>query len=672
MNNLIPADFVEQHQAFTHRFMREASIHHDSHWLNSWIYREAARWPANHAELPRQLLAQARFYWRHLPHPLNHWQPHPVTDPGRNEPCYCGSLRKYKQCCEPLADELRHSALAYEMEIMLLDQLFEALPKTRLKQLLINIPPPAALAGEIAEILFEQDVAFNLIIAMLEASLADLEHLDARAELAYEILLNLFPDGFSNKKKCLWLERGLNCRDTTLRCAAMHRQISALADQGDYPKAWALFQQTLRLQPDNPSHAHLELILLWNQGRQSEAIGRADFWLRKLGGKVSSELLDWLKAFRDNPDATMGITGMHHAPELLDLNQIFSALPAPNADAQQWQNAGDRQFILRHSKAGIGRYLEWQKSVEQESGLIDDASLLLELAVDELRQQPRLTDDLLVLGELCESLNSYPPGPNLLSQTVLARFHGLLEQLLKTLPTKAEASWAMRDNRPWLQSIGNAMILARHCQQLTVAQQLAQSLLRLNPNDNQGIRFNYSCWLMHSGDFNAQLQLAAQYPDDISVQLATDAALAYFRLGQRSQADHALQSVLIEHPQLGDYLQGKKQRPPRGYQQGLIRYNSQDSYWIYWQQCGLLWQTVEVREWLDWCLQKQQTVKNLQRMARKLSASLTAEQRQTKTKAKTKRKPTASRKTAAQKPVTKKTNSTTTAKPTNDQQQDLF
>ncbi|MEP7117595.1 MAG: SEC-C metal-binding domain-containing protein [Acidobacteriota bacterium] len=39
--------------------------------------------------------------------------------PGRNEPCYCGSGRKYKQCCLPADETLAAAARKVKAEIAL-------------------------------------------------------------------------------------------------------------------------------------------------------------------------------------------------------------------------------------------------------------------------------------------------------------------------------------------------------------------------------------------------------------------------------------------------------------------------------------------------------------------------------------------------------------------------
>ena len=53
---------------------------------------------------PLELLAivLGRQLWNAIPLPGNDFRPRPLAEPGRNEACFCGSGRKFKQCCARL------------------------------------------------------------------------------------------------------------------------------------------------------------------------------------------------------------------------------------------------------------------------------------------------------------------------------------------------------------------------------------------------------------------------------------------------------------------------------------------------------------------------------------------------------------------------------------------
>ena len=37
-----------------------------------------------------------------------------MAKPGRNDPCHCGSGKKYKKCCQPKDDEAERQAIAQQ------------------------------------------------------------------------------------------------------------------------------------------------------------------------------------------------------------------------------------------------------------------------------------------------------------------------------------------------------------------------------------------------------------------------------------------------------------------------------------------------------------------------------------------------------------------------------
>ena len=83
----------------------------------------------------------------------------------------------------------------------------------------------------------------------------------------------------------------------------------------------------------------------------------------------------------------------------------------------------------------------------------------------------------------------------------------------------------------------------------------AQELLRLNPGDNQGIRYLLATWLTVVGDDAAVAQLLAAYPDEWSAPWAYTRALHIFRTqGRGQQADKALEEALEVNPFVPMYM----------------------------------------------------------------------------------------------------------------------
>ena len=89
-----------------------------------------------------------------------------------------------------------------------------------------------------------------------------------------------------------------------------------------------------------------------------------------------------------------------------------------------------------------------------------------------------------------------------------------------------------------------------------------REMLRLNPNDNQGIRYLLLVLLLEIGREDEATELLKEYADEWSaVWLYTRALLEFRQHGATTQANKALGDALKENPHVPAYLTGKKRMP---------------------------------------------------------------------------------------------------------------
>ena len=262
--------------------------------------------PSLVAQMPPDEEAQRAFafatfreVWNRVPRPDHDWRPRPLPKPERNDSCPCGSGDKYKQCCGPLAGA---SPLGGE-GLSLLSYVLERFPMAQYKNLPFNKLSPEEL-GHVASQWLEQN-RYDVAVALLEPLLADPAKLDARHEYAFDMLCDAYLELGHPVKRMRLAESLMQTPDRVLKSAAMHRRCTMLADKGEYLAAWKLFKEAQRIDPDNPSLAHLEVLLLINQGEVGEAQERARFWARRLkklgyGGK---KIVDLMEEIAQNPRA---------------------------------------------------------------------------------------------------------------------------------------------------------------------------------------------------------------------------------------------------------------------------------------------------------------------------------------------------------------------------------
>src|SRR5262249_38122431 len=124
--------------------------------------------------------------------------------------------------------------------------------------------------------------------------------------------------------------------------------------------------------------------------------------------------------------------------------------------------------------------------------------------------------------------------------------------------------WGIIETRPYMRAReGLAMCLW----QLGEHQQAIEhytDMLRLNPGDNQGIRYVLANCLLRQGDDAALGKLLDQYKDDAMAEwMYTRALLAFRREGAGKKADAALKKAMKQNKFVPAYLLGNKQLPRR-------------------------------------------------------------------------------------------------------------
>jgi Flp pilus assembly protein TadD len=217
----------------------------------------------------------AGMIWNSTPLPSNHFKLRPMPLPKRNDPCHCGSGKKYKQCCARLPAT---PALSTD-EIWPI--LFEKLDKeTAARAIRENHVPINALSTMAYEHLESNQPKKAAALPLFDGNI---RKTNDDAEYALTLLCNTYDELGHNKKKTTLLQ---NIIDTVprspLRSGAWQRLSTIRIDNGDANGAWAAFQNAQRDDPKSMSLGLLEVQILNAQGRNEKARQRADFWVRQM------------------------------------------------------------------------------------------------------------------------------------------------------------------------------------------------------------------------------------------------------------------------------------------------------------------------------------------------------------------------------------------------------
>ncbi|WP_242370701.1 SEC-C metal-binding domain-containing protein [Anaeromyxobacter sp. SG26] len=122
--------------------------------------------------------------------------------------------------------------------------------------------------------------------------------------------------------------------------------------------------------------------------------------------------------------------------------------------------------------------------------------------------------------------------------------------------------WGLLETRPYMRARHGLAQCRWHLGDRTGAVADFQELLRLNPNDNQGVRYQLAACLLEAGEDDALEELLARYADDASAVWGWSAALLEFRRsGDGVGSRKVLRAALDQNPHVPGYLLGEKKLP---------------------------------------------------------------------------------------------------------------
>ncbi len=569
----------------------------------------------------------ARELWRRTPDPAHGWRPRSLPAlPGRNDACWCGSGKKYKHCCQEFEQQNDHFPLD---STTLAGMLFIEGPAAwRTPDALRKMPPDMLTA---AAHYWGEKRGAGALVKLLEPLFAEPAGLDGRHEQLLDMLFDAALEAGKETYRNRLIER-MSADDVhaELRVAALGRHAAMLSDRQQHTEAWQALQAALRMLPQAPQLAHLELTLLHSAGRSEEARLRAPLLAaqaRRAGYNDLAEILVELgqhgmggiqdRIAADNDDDPMV------APVLELLRAPIPQLTVSNF--LQWHDlktltdrADDGTGISQQLQVNAKRPLQaatrdWQRKfavpLPRLAGLeIDDASELLDdadAASELLRSKPELAVSIPVLDGLL-----------LAGRAAIAEFGTLsLERCLRELAFAAgdmiinalasspvaQLPWAVLENRPLLRVVAQATSVAVSSADTADedrAEHYMRWMIERNPNDNHGWREPLRHQLLRRGDYASALAILNAYPDDFP-PAQHDRAFALYLSSAVDEAEAVLRAAHAEYPAfvaalLPEDLDRPKLQSEQGYTVGRA-----DHAWFWRNDVRAMWQRSGALKWLQ-------------------------------------------------------------------------
>ena len=157
--------------------------------------------------------------------------------------------------------------------------------------------------------------------------------------------------------------------------------------------------------------------------------------------------------------------------------------------------------------------------------------------------------------------------------------------------------WGIFETRPYMRArhgLALALWELGECEQAIAHY---RDMLRLNPNDNQGIRYLLANCLLERGDDGALGSLLKSYKDDGTANWGYTWALAEFRKsGDGAAARKRLIGAIEQNAHVPVYLLGRRKLPSR--RAPYITWGGEDEGQEYARDCGAAWRATPGA--LDW------------------------------------------------------------------------
>lgn len=599
----------------------EAVAREDPDRFREWL-RARLPWYWHDPTPPSPGLADAlaRALWNVMPLPGNHLRPRPVTPPGRNDPCPCGSGHKYKQCCRD-AD-----AAAPELPVeMLYAYVLDALGPAARDRLLADPRTPVGFALAAADAATDRGRPLNAARSLepLFAEGAPLERHDL--DVALSRLFDCYSDlGHDAKKDRLIARLIKEAPPGPVRAEAWARRAAIALDRGDREAAFEAFRMAQRDAPDDPSHGPREITMLLSTGALEQARERAGFWaqrLRRAGYGRDERPLSLVEAAAIDPEAAMvGFAddiGGYDATALREWAQAARERPAEGHAIERLEPdpddaAGRPEGRLVAPAAVAAVEQAWDELLDRDDlgGLLHEypevwwAPEAQDRWREWLQARPGAGDSLAVLSDLVTATPYHPAVHRLpavddaLARPLLERAHDLLAAATRGDP-EATLPWHELDNRPALHCLATLAQLEQRTGHRERARSLLEWLLHLNPNDNHGLRAELMSLYLERGDDARAVALADAYPDDILAATRFGRVLALYRMDRKREAAAAARAVHAELPRVRDYLVRKRVRRPQ-IDPGSFAFGGADQAWLYREAARHLWErTPGALAWLQ-------------------------------------------------------------------------
>jgi len=619
------------------RSLKEILQHEDFAQFHSWMKIQVGISPQLSLKSPptEHLLPMATCMslaiWNATPLPGNNFRPRSIPIPKRNQPCVCGSGKKYKKCCSTGEQQLLEID-----EDMIWPLLMDALPKKVLqKGLKDGTLPLHARVFYCANLLDESD-SKKIILLLKDYYFAN-SHKDTGEPAAYglTILFDAFNQlGMQDMKLDLIEHICDTVPSSFLRSEALQRLATVQADFGDLTEAFKTLKKARKDTPDNPAVGLLEVQLLLIKGDLQLAKQRAHFIAKQIRRQdeefpddlFENPVLGFLERVIEDPEMAATTMGVMNTSDDTALILWLEKLPERPivpylleeekgfGNTIEDYSAADRPHFTAHPKPALKKLENAWNDIRPIEPLF--GTNLVPFNDDNpwdepdpvqwkefLLDHPESLDSIAIIDDLLTLLSFHPAWGQIqmmesLFEPLLRRGMAIIGDITEHIPEDACLPWLITENRPFIRTMVRAMINARFEEDFDLSDLLTQKILDLNPADNHGFRgdiINSHLW--NNADLEA-IKIANDFPGDTMPDILYGRILALYRLGQKEEALDAAREAKTQKPVVASYLISSQRKEPEESSQFGILEGGKEEAWNYRIEMREIWK--ETRGILTW------------------------------------------------------------------------
>jgi len=619
-------------------------------------------------------IALGRMIWNATPLPWNKFRPQPLPTPGRNEKCFCGSGKKYKQCCGDSANQLPQIEPQVIWPILV-----SVIPSKELKEALLDSSIPMTAILVVADRHVKEGRP-QKAISLLQPFFKDgIKGHGEDFDYALHLLCNAYDDLDKYKSKNILLKKIVETAPRSpLRSSAWQRLAAIRIDKGDTAGAWEAFKNAMKDSPDSVDLSHLELQLLAVEGKWNQIQERANFWLKKFknlpkeaqddyadlinlikhaaknpkealatlsiesGNDPSHVLHDWIADVFGRPIPeyqlgkdneldidddeenlitkfssklqTMGVAKDELETTALRLIGELKESSSPNEESPDEYNRSENnhEYSIKTPEALTILEKKWEnifpldkpfgtnnESFSSEDPWEQSAAKKWLLF---LGKNSAAFDSLAILDDIATALfsNGYFHDDSFLKKMVLPILDRSLA-IVKNIKLDDEETlpWGFIENRPALRPLSRLVTVFSMLDMDKRLEEAVDVYLRLNPNDNHGMRMFKMNRLLSENKNDEALGFSERYPEDFDLNILLGKALAFFRVGNLENANKAIEAAIDVCPKCVHYLAAKNIKQPK-LSPGLVSIKGADAAWFYRLAMRDVWlETNGSIEWLQ-------------------------------------------------------------------------